>query len=161
MNGILGTPYKFTYTARSFSSGLSLTAKVMRPSGSVQGTYPMTEFADPSFSGVYFFDILTTQLNQEGEYSVVVVEDDYKVVGKVSMRLPLEGEPTPVCEPLRAIIKTSKLNGLIKMESKLIGYLKPSKVSGMINVSSLVGKIKSLEIKGEIKTQKIIGVIKC
>jgi hypothetical protein len=161
MNGVLGTPYKFTYTARGFSSGLSLTAKVMRPNGSLHGTYSLTEFVDPSFSGVYFFDLLTTQLNPEGEYTIVVTENDYKAAGKVSMRIPAEGDPMPVCEPIKAIIKTSKLSGIIKSENKLIGHLKPSKVSGTIKASGLVGKIKTNLIKGEIKTQKIIGVIKC
>lgn len=161
MNGVLGTPYKFTYTARGFTSGLSLTAKVMRPSGTIHGTYPLTEFADPSFAGIYFFNLLTTQLNSEGEYTIVVVEDDYKVAGKVSMRLPVEGEPTPICEPLKAIVKTSKLSGIIKSENKLIGHLKESKVSAKIKTNVVIGKIKTETIRGEIKTQKIIGVIKC
>lgn len=163
MNGILGTPYRFTYTARGFSSGLSLSAKVIKPNGSVLGTFSLVEFAEIEFAGVYYFDMLTTQLMPEGEYVVVVNEIGYKIAGKVSMRLPNAGEESfSICEPAIGRIESRQISGKIQLNSPILGVVNSNAIVGTVESRQIVkGVLTSLKIVAKIETPTIIGVVKC
>lgn len=70
---ILGVPFKVAYWAKNAKSGLSsITAKVMRPDGTIIGPLILTELADPSFAGSYSATYNTTVNDPEGNYIFVV-----------------------------------------------------------------------------------------
>lgn len=164
MNGTLGTPYRFVYTARGFTSGLTLFAKVIKPNGSVLGTFSLVEFSDPAFVGVYYFDMLTTQLMPEGEYAIVVTEDaNFKQTGKVSMRLPSAGEESfSICEPIIGRIEARQILGKIQLNSPILGVVSANAIVGRVESKQIIkGVLNSLKITARIETPTITGVVKC
>lgn len=155
----LGTPFKITYTARNFVSGLTgIIATVRRPDGLKVGPVPMTEIADSEFSGVYEAIFPTTVGDPQGDYVVVVKEGTYKSHSKVSLfRNEGGGGSTPESS------ESSKT---------LIGKIIGGRVSGIVKASSLIGNIietKTIKgvllnqttLVGTVKSERLLGVAKC
>ena len=154
----LGTPFKITYTARNFVSGLTgIIATVRRPDGLKVGPVSLVEIADSEFQGVYEASFPTTVGDPQGDYVVVVKEGNYKSHSKISL-FRNEGGGSSIESP-----ESSKT---------LIGRVIGGRVSGIVKASSLTGNI--LETKtikgvifnqttlvGTVKSERLLGVAKC
>lgn len=163
MNGVLGRPYRVFYTAKNIQSGLSgIVANVLKADGSISGPFNLLEIANSNFSGVYYFDFLTTQLMPEGEYLITVLEGSYKSPLKVSYSLPTESE---------SIFDGQKITGTIKMAQKVVGRisngmvlgrLKSNRIGGVvISNGSLNGMVRAIKLIAKIEPKKITGKIIC
>lgn len=163
MNGVLGRPYRVFYTAKNIQSGLSgIVANVLKSDGSIVGPFNLLEIANSNFSGVYYFDFLTTQLMPEGEYLITVLEGSYKSPLKVSYSLPTESE---------SIFDGQKITGTIKMAQKVIGRvsngtilgtIKTNRIGGIVTSNGgLNGVVRALKLIAKIEPKKITGKIIC
>jgi len=163
MIGILGRNYKFTYGARNFVSGLSITASVIKPDGSLLGNYSLTEFSYASMKGIYFFDMVTSDSMEEGEYSVVVVEGTYKNHSKVTMRLSFGGSGNIIQdEKVLGIISASSIVGVVENVRQILVSIPNVNLIGKINLQeSLIGKIKDEKITAILNYKSLTGVISC
>ena len=146
MNGTLGKPYKFFYSARNFVSGLTdIIALVKKPDGSTHGTFPLTELSGSLFFGTYFFDLTTIQADLSGEYTIVIYEQTaiFREISKVSMSLP-SGDDLDV-----------------SIEAELFGKISSDIIIGKIEASTnLIGVIENIELSGKIIDNEIIkGVL--
>jgi hypothetical protein len=75
MQGTLGILYKFFYQSLNNVEGLEdIYAKVLKPDGSILGSYPLTEMSDADFASIYYFDINLGIEEAEGEYIIAVIE---------------------------------------------------------------------------------------
>lgn len=73
MQGLRGKPHRVIYTAKNFVSGLSqLSLKVICPDLVIKGPFQLTEFEDPFLSGVYYYDHLTSEDDQTGDYIFII-----------------------------------------------------------------------------------------
>ena len=76
----LGQAERITYTAKELRSGLSdIEGYVKKPSGVTIGPFPLVEFSDTLFKGIYYFDFQTNLLTDDyGTYIVMVVSPTEK-----------------------------------------------------------------------------------
>lgn len=66
---ILGQIYRITYVAKNQKSGLSnITAKVLKPDGSIVGPLALAEIVDASFNGAYMAQYTPSTSDPEGGY---------------------------------------------------------------------------------------------
>lgn len=164
MNGSLGRPYRVFYTAKNIQSGLTgIVANVMRPDGVVLGPFTLLELANTNFSGIYYFDLLTTQLMPEGEYLVTVKEGSYKSPVKITFTLPTEQEVNIDTQKIIGTIKVSqKLKGIISNGVSIVGRIKSNRIVGGISAnSSIDGVVRALRISAKIEPKKITGKVIC
>lgn len=164
MNGVLGRPYRVFYTAKNIQSGLSgIVANVLKPDGSIVGPFNLLEIANSNFSGVYYFDFLTTQLMPEGEYLITVLEGSYKSPVKVSYSLPTDSS--------ESIFDGQKITGTIKVAQRvrgrisngsILGTIKANRISGsVVSNGIVVGVVRVLRLIAKIEPKKITGKIIC
>lgn len=88
--GFIGRPYKVVYCAKNFKTGITgITAKVLKPDGSVHSNYTLSEFSESGFEGMYFFNFLSNSVDPYGEYTVAIDspnEGNHKAKFKIEMR---------------------------------------------------------------------------
>lgn len=167
MNGLLGRNYKFTYGARNYVSGLSITATVLKPDGSLLGNYSLTEFSYSTMKGVYYFEMVTTDSMPEGEYTVVINEfnpllEDYKAHSKVTMRLGYGNIQEETDEKIVGVIYSSSLVGELAVEGRISGVITDNSVIGTIPVDDrIAGIVLTQSIIGKIESNVLMGVIVC
>ena len=71
--GVLGKPYRIVYLAKNFVTGLEdLTCKIIKPDLTISEAYPLIEFEDADLKGCYYFDFLTTETDEIGDYIAVI-----------------------------------------------------------------------------------------
>lgn len=147
MNGKLGRPYKIVYAAKNFASGLTnVVARVEKPNGTYIGLFPLIEDVDSFYAGTYYFNLVLSNSDLEGEYTVIIVEPTsaHREVYKVTMEREIDvtfnfedfdvkGKVT-LDQKLKAkIIPLTILKGTISKESVML--------TGKILNNALVGKI--------------------
>lgn len=85
--GVLGQAHRIIYTSKNLVSGLTdVRAYVIKPDLTRVGPYPLSEFADPKFSGFYAFEFPTAPTDSQGEYIGVVEspsENSYRTPFKI------------------------------------------------------------------------------
>lgn len=147
MLGKLGRPYKISYTAKNFASGLTnIVARVEKPNGTYIGLFPLIEEVDSFYAGSYYFNLVLSNADLEGEYTVSIVEptsghreifkvtmereidvtfnfEDFDVKGKVTLNQKLKARIFPL--PI--------LKGTVQEQSVML--------TGKILNNALVGKI--------------------
>lgn len=157
MNGVLGRPYRVIYSSKNLVSGLmGISARVIRPDDVLMGIFPMIEFSDPGSQGVYYLDLMTTQLLPEGEYSVVINENGLKTIAKVSMTLPQESsssEDITAIEIIAKVIDDPIIMGRILGDQPVIGKLSSDEITGRVDS---IGQ----QLKVSIMSEAIKGIIK-
>lgn len=163
MNGILGRPYRVFYTAKNIQSGLSgIVANVLRPDGSIVGPFNLLELANTNFSGIYYFDFLTTQLMPEGEYLITVKEGSYKSPVKVTFGLPTGNDIVVDNQKIVGkIIKKQKVSGEL-IHGSIVGKVGSNRIIGGISSNSIVyGVVRTSVINAKIISNKITGKVLC
>lgn len=158
MNGKLGRPYKVVYVAKGFVSGLTnIVAKVEKPNGAYVGLFPLIEDTDSFYAGTYYFNLVLSSSEQEGEYTVVIVEptSTHREVLKVTMENPVNVDVTFNFEDfdVRGTVSLERnLKAKIMEQPMLRGVVKQQPLlSGKIINNSLVGKIVSTnQLKAKI-----------
>lgn len=71
----IGKSHRVLYRAKKNVSGLlNIFAEVRKPDLTLIGPFVLTELIGINFAGIYYFDLLTSASDPEGEYSGTVVE---------------------------------------------------------------------------------------
>jgi len=158
MNGKIGRPYKVVYVAKGFTTGLTnIVAKVEKPNGSYVDLFPLIEDVDSFYAGTYYFNLVTSLADPEGEYTVVIVEptSTHREVLKVTLENPISVDVTFNFEDFDVkgkVYLERKLTAKIIEQPILRGVIKEQPLlSGKIINNSLVGKIISTnQLKAKI-----------
>jgi hypothetical protein len=164
MNGTLGKPYKFFYSARNFTSGLTdIIALVKKPDGSAKGTYSLSELSGSLFVGTYYFDLPTTQNEPEGEYSVIIYEQTsaHREIAKVTLQLTTGSVEQDINPELFGTISSEALTYKIAKDLPIYGVLSANRLTGVIMADSRVNGIMqsnviTAKISEEILTAKLL-----
>jgi hypothetical protein len=160
MNGKLGKPYKFFYSARNYVSGLvDIIALVKNPDGTTNGTYSLSELTGSLFLGTYYFDFPTTQNDPEGEYSVIIYEQTsgHREIAKVSMNLPVDGSDYIADPEIFGTLSENIVTGAIQEDPELIGAIGEIQLTGKLIESTLSAIMQSEQIVAKILDEILIG----
>ena len=160
MNGKLGRPYRFFYSARNYVTGLSdILAQVKKPDGSLHGNYTLSEFTGGLFDGTYYFNILSTQNDPAGEYTVAIVEQTsgHKTIQKVTLdTASVDG--VEVAEPeLFGVLKDEYINASIVSQSTLNGSLESESLSAKVEDSKISAVIQTDSLTANMSEEILIG----
>lgn len=72
--GFLGKPERVVYWSKNFRTGLTdVQAYALKPNGSIAGPFPMPEFSSIAFRGLYYFDLITSLVDPEGDWIISIL----------------------------------------------------------------------------------------
>ena len=161
--GKLGKPHRIVFSAKNFVSGLTdINIKVLKPNGSLHVNSTMAEFTESGFEGVYYYNILTTTNDPEGEYAVVInsVSQSYASNTKVTLVDGFGGGSVGTAEntnpELFGKIIESKITGKILQDSSLTGKIQSNLLSGQLIDNTIKAIIQSEKIIAKISEEKLI-----
>ena len=161
MNGRLGRPYRFFYSAKNYATGLSnIIAQVKKPNGSFHGNYTLLEFTGGLFDGSYYFDIPSTQNDPEGEYVIAILEQTslHKTTQKVTLDLNTSDGGAEIQDPdLFGRIYSESITGKIINNGSLVAHVNNDSLSAKLSEDIIVGLIENTPIKYSIREEYLIG----
>lgn len=152
----LGTPYRVLYEAKNFLSGLtSVKAFVVKPDNSVAGLYTLSEYAFQSMSGLYYFDLMTSITDIEGEWTVMVLSpsESIRYTHKVSLQRNPAIDIRILISNFSANGMVEALNGYVDLQNEVTQFIESSaELSGFISTNETESEILTAEITGSADT---------
>lgn len=156
----LGFANKILYTSKDLIAGLAnISAKIIKPNGSVIGPFVLTEMTEPGFEGNYFFTFSTSLSDPEGDYigSIISPDESHKTNFKVSIYADSSGGGGTIAvssdeQPLVGIVEDITVIGILEDAELMSGDLSDSDISGEIEDNKTIsGELSLVDLSGEIE----------
>ena len=160
----LGTPYRVLYEAKNLKSGLTDgKAFVVKAENSVAGLFSLSEYSFQSLAGLYYFDLITSLFDVEGEWTVMVLSPSEGI--RYPYKISFQRNPLPeigvlisnfiangiITEPQGLVDLKHELTKFIETSMELTGYVLPDEATSQIESLELNGSADiAPEIKGDI-----------
>lgn len=147
----LGTPHRIFYVAKNLAPGLTgITAKVLRPDNAVVGTFPLSPSpGGASFSGLYYFDLITSVSDPAGEWMAMVDSPSEGIRSplKVSFERNEFIDINAKLDALSLTLVGSIMDGVVEGTGEVTGY--------PVDSVDLIGQI----LEDKVDCVKRVGVI--
>jgi len=161
---VLGVDERIVYEAKRYRTGLTnVVAFVTKSDLSVSGPYPLTEFSSTPFKGLYFFDLVTTLGQPEGEWMIVVYSptENLRPSYKVRFELPesaIQSTVTILPDPkfdLDGVVfdASPMLSGIVISDDSLDGVVffgDPAEIDGVVDSEDEIDGVTLQEEPDEI-----------
>lgn len=156
----LGTPYRVVYAAKNFVSGVTgIVAKVMKPNNAVLGVYALSALpGGVDFAGLYYFDLITSTLDPEGEWVVVIQSptEGIKDAQRISFSLRAEDVEKAAYlfgQRITAVITKEKAKTCVVQSSRIVAAIKDQKIAKVFQEQLVIGVLQEQNqtiVKGEL-----------
>ena len=140
--------------AKNLASGLTgITAKVLRPDNSVIGTFPLSPSpGGASFSGLYYFDLVTAVTDPPGEWMAMVESPSEGI--RSPLKVSCEKNEFPdikaKLDALSLTLVGSIMDGVVEGTGEVTGY--------PIDYVDLIGQILEDLVDGDKRVGVIVGI---